>query len=405
MFKYISFNWISFIFIGSVLLKFFSTNIVFSFFLASCFGIALIGARKYNLTKAVILFMNNKSLFVAFMISFLSTFYYACVVGTIKTSYVFEVLLYGLTTLWGIFIYKEKGTEYIEKGFLHIFILFAIISVTGIYEYFTNDNIFVKFAKMETTFLMNGNKRIGACFLHPIPYANILLVAVMTFFFLLKKNNIYILGVILILLNVLFAQSRSSWFALAFLYISYIIAVEKTKIYKLLKNGMILLLVSIIMFQVGLLDVVLSRFEGFSDNYLNNDYQRTGTMLLFMNEMEKFNILEILFGKGNHASAYFMLKHELQWSEFRTTDNLYVADVYNNGVIYLCVIIYMTILSIRKYVQLKLSKFERFSWGTNIGFLIVFFFYEPFVNFCVLYIFFMNLGFIMCFLQEEKTYH
>lgn len=405
MFKYISFNWISFIFICSVLLKFFSTNIVFSFFLATCFFIALIRARSYSLANAVVLFMNNKFLSIAFMLSFLSTLYYACIAGTIKTSYVFEILLYGLVTLWGVFIYKEKGIEYIEKGLLQIFIFLAIISVTGIYEYLTNDNIFMKFAKVETTFLMNKDKRIGACFLHPIPYANILIVAVLTYFFLLRKRKLYTSGLILIFLNVLFAQSRSTWFAMAFLYIVYVVTVEKKKLSKLIRNGLLFLLVFIVMFQFGLLDIVFSRFDGFSDKYLNGDYQRTGTMLLFMNEMGNFNIFELLFGKGNHASAYFMLKHELQWSEFRTTDNLYVADVYNFGIVYICVVIYMAILSIRKYTQIELSKFERFSWGINIGFLIVFFFYEPFVNFCVLYIFFMNLGFLMCLLQENQKKH
>jgi len=361
-------------------------------------------ARKCNLAIVVRVFMSNKFLFVAFIISFLTTFFHACIINTIKTSYVFEILLYGLTTLWGVFIYKEKGIEYIAKGLLQIFIFLSIISVTGIYEYFANDNIFVRLAKVETTFLMNANKRIGACFLHPIPYANILLAAVLTYSFLLRKREKYTLGgFILILLNILFTQSRSTWFALAFLYITYVFTDRKIRISILMKKVLLFLCVFIIAFQLGLLDIVLNRFDGFSNNYINTDYQRTGTMLLFIKEIGNFNIFELLWGRGNHASADYMLKHELQWSEFRTTDNLYVADVYNFGIIYLSVIIYMAILSIRRYAQKNLSKMERFSWGLNIGFLVIFFFYEPFVNFCILYTFFMNLGFIMCFLQEKKT--
>lgn len=194
MFKFFSFNWLSFVFVISVLLKMFSTNIVFSFVFACCFVITLIEAKKCNIAQTIKIFNNNKLLFIAFIISFLTTFYHAYFACTIKNTYVFEILLYGITTLWGIFLYKEKGIEYIENGLFQIFVFLSIISVTGIYEYITNDNIFVKMTNAQTTFLMNKSRRIGACFMHPIPYANVLLLATLTYSFLLnrKKKTVYL---------------------------------------------------------------------------------------------------------------------------------------------------------------------------------------------------------------------
>lgn len=395
MIKY--FNIIPIVFLATIYFKFQNQSSYFSYVIGLVFLYEFINSTNVVKNQVFSIFFNNKLIFISFLISFISTVVNEFFFYTIKIGYILELGVFGLITLLGILLYIKKGEKYVFDGLTGIVIILIIASILGILEYFTGINIFVHTGLMTDDFV-KFNTRIASCFVHPIPFANILLLPIL-FIFMTKtvqKGKYFFL--VLLIIALILTESRSGWVGLLVSLFAYF-----TRVYKLgnIKMSIILtvglLLCGIFISPLG--DIISSRFVHF-DEHLSNDYQRTGTIFYMLNIIFNSDVLHILFGNGNHESVNTMLKTVITLDDFQTTDNLYLADLYNYGIIYVVCTIALFLKFIRFAIKSE-SSLHTVIFYFLISTEVAFFFYEPFIFYPVTFVFFLCLGVSLTYKDEN----
>ncbi len=306
--------------------------------------------------------------------------------------YVIEILINILLSLLGYYMLSLLGDKYLKSGIQFLCILLAVVCVFGIFEYITKVNIFDNIMIGE----LSGykNERIYGPFRHPIIYANCMLFGLIGFIFLFRKSVLQRLAILLIISNIILSGSRSSWLGIMFLGLMAICRVFYKMKIKLSKNSLIysfLALFSIWLFyKLKLLTYLVSRIESVFG--YNNGYQRIATIFYIIKNFVAGSIDNILIGNGSHAAADIMLKVTFQWTNFSTTDNLYISDLYNFGLVYIFIMCYYFLKIIKRFIKNSVDKLELMLESVLISFFVVFFFYEPFVHYPVSSLFFVSFG-------------
>lgn len=390
----ISFNLISFSFILITILKFDNSAVLFSLYIAILFVYFFLNGGNKVRERIGHTIIHNKIVVFAYLISLLSTIVGVFVNRTATVNYLLEVVVFGLCTFTGISIYYFYSRDYIKKGMQHILFFLCINGVLGIFEYVTKINIFTSMELFSDEFRNTG--RIVGMYIHPLIYGVMLFLGLVIAIILCKTSFLKTIMIMLLIVNLLLAQSRSSWFAaIALVFILIIRGVQHGTIKKKwIGQGLLILIAFVIFINIPQVkEVFVSRFSNFSF-YLSGDYQRTGTIFYFLDNFLNQGIFGILFGNGNKSTISVMRQLTIMYSDFSTTDNLYISDLYNFGIIYVICIICTTIRILR-YTLKENDKLALMFECVIIGFEIIFLFVEPFNYYPITFIFFLALGYLM----------
>ena len=392
--KFFKWNSISFLFLLATVCKFGNNSVFFSIVFFLVFLLELFFSKKNSIKYTINAFSNQVVILGAFFISIISTLINSYLNGKISVNYLFELLLFGLLMVFGCFLLVDKGQEYIYIGIKQISWFLVICCILGIYEYLLHTNVFLELGLIDGRFIKMNQSIIVSAFIHPIVYGNCLLIPLLYFAFT-KKTILNWCALFLTLINIVLTQSRSSWLSLIFVCFLCVIRSEELKNLMFKKNRLLSFLIVIITVTLiftfsSVPDLIFSRLDNFS-KYLSPTYQRIGSILYIFGILSSQNIFKFLFGSGSHQSANVMLGTTIQWDDFSTTDNLYLADLYNFGIIYLmCVVVYFLFMT--KTFLKKRSTLDSLILALLISFEVVFFFYEPFVFYPVMLSFFLFLG-------------
>ena len=106
---------------------------------------------------------------------------------------------------------------------------------------------------------------------------------------------------------------------------------------------------------------------------------------------------------GNHYSANIMLSTTLQWQNFSTTDNYYLASVVNFGMAYIVLII-VWLIDVIKTFNKQNANSVYLCCEVILASLVYFFFVEPFNYYpCALLYFFFMGAYIVCKKSKDDS--
>jgi len=398
-------NIITILFVIAIILKFGNHSFLFAFCAGLVFLSYLLTAKEVELRRILGVINSNKLILFSFVISLFSTILNSLYNQSIIYNYIFEIVLYGLLSVIGVFVYVVNGENYIVKGFKQIVTISFFLGILAIFEFFTNNNWFFKFVNVPDHLTWNTgiHYRVSSAFLHPIPCSNAFMISLFACFFILKKNYYRSVFLTILVLSILLTQSRSTWLAIFFVMFLYGLMYLKssTDTFRSVLKFTIIIVVILALFQYFdfLREIILNRFE--ATKTVDSDYQRIATYSYIFDKIVSSNIYQVLFGHGAHSCSFVMLKKTLQWDDFSTTDNLYVSDLYNFGLFYIMVVIFQFFKVIK--MLKNNNNLIRMFVCIFIGSEVCFFFYEPFVSYPIAFLFFFSFGTLLAINRDIKA--
>lgn len=231
--------------------------------------------------------------------------------------------------------------------------------------------------------------RIYTMFLHPIAYGLFLVILFWIVVNYKYKNYFFnAVYIFLIISNLYFTGSRSSWITLIITLIvnyftkmkSHTVKKKRTRGYYLrMYFGIVIFIVLCCIFRKQLIDAIQSIILRF-DLVINKDYMdgsRTQRLGAFTNIMEfiKTDLLGVIAGKGVGYSALFTQLHPIN-DGFNIVDNQYISIIYDSGIIGLGIFLSIFISTLRNASKYSLYKSKKVCFIGIIAVFINIFFYE-----------------------------
>ena len=404
-------NIVTFLFVVSIILKFGSYSEIFAFIVGviTVYYLATINNSEYSSLKKIM--KNNLLIVFAYVSSLLSTIINSIFNNRIGLNYILEIVLFGLITLLGILLYNKEGKKYIQEGIFQIIFILFFFSFIGVVEFFVKENFFYRFVPdlREEYFWNTGSKyRISTVFIHPIPCANIYMFGLLSSYFLLPKNKYRLLCISMFVLIILFTQTRSAWLALILWAIWYYISKFSMDIRKICISSLKVIAIGLFFFfflsQISFINEIINQRISNTSDSLNEDYTRIASIIYILNLFIHSNIFHIVFGHGGHACSFAIEQVDLGWKDWNTTDNLYLSDLYNFGIFFSLVTMYLSIILLKQLRKNKRNKrIKNAILSILLAFEVMFFFYEPFVHYSVALIFFLSLGFFFSVENRKES--
>lgn len=263
--------------------------------------------------------------------------------------YFLRIMLLSLLCYRTIEIY---GEAYIFSFFIGISKMMFILNIISILELVTkNQFLYNHLAAVKAEQVISTTSRLSSVFSHPIVYGNMLVITLAIILTLKNRFNkkYYFISIILIMVNLYYTQSRSSWIACICLIIMMIflnlLSKKQITIKGILKKFLIVAVVlcSIFAFRQIINEAITNisyRFS-FQDGSELSMNQRLGTMNNIMNNLMD-NKSRILIGNGINSIHDFMLDHYVQIADFASADNQYLTFIYDLGLMFTIItIIYL----------------------------------------------------------------
>jgi hypothetical protein len=267
---------------------------------------------------------------------------------------------------------KREGKKGIEDFYISLKYLGDILNIVNIYEIISKRSIFYSLINNDSkywqiAYFNTDLFRTFSVFIHPIVYSVFLVCLFWINIYLKKQNKFYrYISIILILINLYFTKSRSSWIAFfitIFIYKSIDIltkirskkfCIKNSKILKYFVGIVLIIIFSLIFknYIIMIFDSIYSRFIiATSDSYQDGSrIQRLGTINLISSYMFKSGIINLMFGSGFGTVQNFMVNHTVLISGFTTTDNQYLSFFYEFGLFGLLTYLIVVLLAIVKLV-------------------------------------------------------
>lgn len=400
------------LFILAILTQYTLTKNIYSIFLLISIIYMLISSPKRYLKKEIYTF-NSKFKVLVF------GFFLLYNISTIINILFGNIILYNIGKLifidiLVILIYVNVANTKeinIEKFIKFIFFISLILNLISIYEIITKHSLFIKFAIKE---FPNPDSRSYSVFIHPIIYANFLVCIFWINKFIkgIDKRIVFI-NQILVIVNLYYTKSRSSWIALIITIFIYIIPIlsKKIKINKktnLITLGtLIVVIISLIVFNqyVSIIfNTIASKFSslGLKSNDISQ-LQRVGAISLILNKVINKNLLNIIIGSGFGSVSNVMRSETVYLKDFYTTDNQYLDIIYDIGIIGIVIYILIIILVVKEVIKIYNKKPEySIALYSFLSISICMFFYTSF-GWTVMLFLMLYFMLIIVYYNEKKS--
>ena len=397
-------NVISLLFVIAIICKLGNHSTWFSYCVLVVCLIEMMSINMKVLKKGVNVLASNKLIVLAFLISILTTLINAVVEHSFLINYFLELIVFAIITILGITVYLKRGKIYCIDGFRQISIIMTFLSVLGLFEYVSGKNFFAESGIMYSGYL--GHGRVTSIFVNPMINGYCLMVALIITLCFFNSSKYKYISMLLLGVNLILTQTRSSWLGVFFI-IFLIVMRWFMRNRSLIKRKTFIAvmifvpIVVIISWKMSLFSLIYSRFSSIS-NYSITDYQRTGSIIYIFQAFNNSNIINILFGFGNHSVSKLMLSTTIAWQNFSTPDNLFLADLYNFGVVY-------SIITFIVLIRFTLNFFISKDWFKSgileivLSSAVCFFFLEPFNYYPITLLFFITFGIALAVLYKMKV--
>lgn len=255
---------------------------------------------------------------------------------------VIEICLFIISISLGIQIRLLYGNSYIKKGLLNINNIMVFINIYGIIEFMSKSNIIYDLT-LRGLPTPKYAYRTMTVFLHPIVYANVLLIIFWVNLLLNENKKFSRMNTVLILFNIYATQSRSSWIALFVTIIIYLISKIKVSLDIKLKQKdvvkFIIITIIIILFikssyGEGIINSIMSRFSQLNSSEGSvSASQRIGSISYIIEQVYNSSIIGAFFGHGYGMSSKVINEVTISIANFSTVDNQYIGILWDFGII------------------------------------------------------------------------
>ena len=407
--KKIKLNFIPIMFIVAIISRMFAVSYVWYVFLLGCLSYFLISNQKMF---AGILY-RTRYLIILFAIIAINTFGTHLDSGN-SVRYTLVLVSFLLTILLGACSYLSYGQEYIKRGLLKTNIIIFISAILGLYESIIQDNPL----KPHMPIFFHANTvgtdlyRPSSFFTHAIPFSNILLVGIVINNVLVKNKMKRFISNIIYVYVLFTTGTRSAWLILVLLIVVGAIRPIINNISFTL-NQLIIYLTGVVAGAMALFftapgqNIVLTITERFG-RLTGDDHgtvsldQRTGAIdFVLDNFFGTFSLIHWLFGYGHRATRILMGQVVIVLENFLTTDNQWLAMLYNYGLIATIMLIIFSVRKIKRFLFTK-DPVYRCCFLILLTCLAAMFFYELF-NWETVNVFMMLvIGVFIAFSHKEE---
>lgn len=267
--------------------------------------------------------------------------------GMVSVAAVYRLITFWLLYFIGALLANFSANEYLEKSYSLVYRAGIVFAIYGLVEWIRKDNYLVPYLSQFYAYSTIGTSsyRISSVFLHPIVFANILLIMLIINIY---RNSTYKSRYIgyLILIAALFATStRSAWILAVQILLMELIDNYRIKISRRTFIFIVLTL-AILLFGAfrtnSFVVAIIERFMQLSGSYSLS--YRLGIITNYFKSIFSSNIFNIVFGHG-----YFSARNSLE--EISTVnikvdslDNQFISLLYDGGLL-----IFMTLVILLVY--------------------------------------------------------
>ncbi|KHD35735.1 hypothetical protein NL50_12265 [Clostridium acetobutylicum] len=404
-------NLLVILFVASIVVIYNKLNYMYNILIVAIICLVYLSYLIQNSYNKI--FFKTKEFFLVVLLTIscmISTFYNFNILGLEK------ILIIFLPLMISIIIVLLHGYKYLLK-FLKVSLnIIMIFNLFGIYEILTKQNVFFRFLNeglqgdkisFQTTYGYD-EFRVYSVFGHPIIFGNILVV----FFWvcIILERNMYkkVIFSIIILLNLYFTKSRSSWLAFVGILILYCInriiynkrhnKVLKIKINYIFISNFTAIICGFLLYKSGVIRKIYDRFMiiQLGDG---SKIQRVVTMGNIISNWVNSNLFVKLFGNGYDTVKDFMMNNQVLMQGFQYTDNQYMTMLYEFGIISVVVYLIILFLCVKRMI-LSENKFEMLVIIIFIGISINMFFYECFAWKPIIMLLILSLS-LLCLRVED----
>ena len=302
---------------------------------------------------------------------------------------------YILPCVAALFLAGQKQTIYWAELFRNFAFLCSIL---GMFEYLTRIQVYSGLITSELaannllvfSSSISRTYRLTLFFYHPTYYSLVLAIGIICCLFFPYKNRVLnLLGIILMMTNLAFTQSRTGWIATIIGVLLFLMCggkgINKRVRFSVIKRvliGIVLLAISCIMIYIFLRPVF--------DNIINIIDERVSEMLqgnAYGARIANFSILKsiiqngesyvYLFGGGERYAITYLQAHTFVDSWSNAIDNQFLTIFLNFGIIGLGLYVGLLVVVIRSFSKIKIHKELAFPFVVLIMLIISSFLFEP----------------------------
>lgn len=277
----------------------------------------------------------------------------SCLEGDISINSIYRIIVFWMMYLIGIII-SSKEDDYIISSYNYFYRIGFLFVVYGLIEWIRRDNFLIPYLSRVYAYSSVGTSeyRISSFFVHPIVYANILLIMLVINIYRDCSSRSRYVGYLMILISLFATSTRGAWLIAAQILIMELIDNFKTKIS--LRSFMVILFV-IVFLIAGIcignsyLTTIAERFLQLSgSNSLN---YRLSIIMSYVNAVFKSNIINIIFGHG-YSSARNSLDDISSYNlNIDALDNQWITLLYDGGLFIFIVLAVVFIYCVIKFFK------------------------------------------------------
>lgn len=303
----------------------------------------------------------------------------------------------------------------------------VFVSCFGLYEIYTHQFILKSIVKTSSTAANFGilyveiYHRIVTFFGHPIIFGVFLtFIWIILLYYPYEKKLIDWIAKILVLINIIGTQSRSSYISVAIITVIWLAMNRGKNIKKVLnlKNICCAFIVIVIICSI----LALNEKWGSDLNvYLQSLYIRwtagissttdSGSdmiRLIIMNKALEFlgqreNLGTLLFGHGYGYGGYFLNKYNvITWTDWYAMDNQYLTCIFETGLISIFLHLSIIFRALKAALDKNSERWVRVGGFSLCSIYITAYFFESFSWSVVLFIYFLSLVMVASARKKEK---
>ena len=309
---------------------------------------------------------------------------------------IIQMTLFFLLVTFGTFLADFYDKDTIEKTFMGICFIIFITALYGIFEYITSSNPLNSFFYVQRELLDSETARTMSVYIHPIYFSQVLIIGICINYYFNKsyaKRLIYNLAFVFALYT---TKTRGAWiiFAILLLLITtrWIKNNGRLKKKSIFWGFFVIACLLIMNYQFNFFSSIISRFAALEGGASIGQRMDAGNYII--NSFFHSSLLNQILGHGMLGTANELRQVTFFYQEFVATDNQWISWLYNNGLIFVLIIILFTIYAIVMFLKSK-DPIIKFMVTIYLAYLGLSFFVEIGSAFAGNLFFFIPMGYLL----------
>ena len=335
--------------------------------------------------------IKNTIPFILFLMPMMLITVFNYIEGVASVTTVYRLITFWLLYFIGIVIANFGPDEYLGKLYFSVYRVGIIFVIYGLIEWIRKDNYLMPYLSQFYTYSTVGTSsyRISSVFVHPIVYANILLIMLIVNIYRNCTYKSRYAGYLILIVSLFATSTRGAWILAAQILLIELIDNYRTKISRqtFIATALTFVIVLVGAFKSNLfIAAIIERFTQLSGSYSLS--YRLGIITNYFKAIFSSNVFNIIFGHG-----YFSARNSLEEISsvninVDSLDNQFVSLLYDGGLLIFTTLIILLIYCLIFFLKSnsKIDKmlllmiiismeemffYENINWQVSVIFLIV----------------------------------